>query len=109
MVKAHASQLFLLDYINKHNIDSISDLFSKDVLIDNIFSGGWEWSIEDELSCDCGCTEEEARKRTENWFRSMTNQEIWMNHISDLGKNALMEEKAEELGFEFEPEEEIEH
>lgn len=97
MTKAYASKIYLENYIKEHNIDNISDLFTKETLIELSSDAEWEWSINDEMIT--GCSEEEAQTKTRKWYESMTKLELWQDHLTTYNQNCLIEDMAEELGF----------
>lgn len=103
MTKSYASELFLKNYIKEKGISHICELFSKETLIEYTYDIDWEWSIKDEM-VNNGCSEEEAQKKTYEWFLPMSKLELWQERMSDQSRNCLMEDLAEELGFEFDEE-----
>ena len=93
---------FLQNYCKENNVNDISELFSKTTLVENIYQPDWDWSVKDEM--EHGLTEKEAIEKTEAWFLSMSNKELFYDRISACIQNALVLDKAEELGLELDEE-----
>lgn len=100
MTEGYAAKKFLDNYIKENNIQSICDLFSKETLIEYASELEWEWSVKDEMDI-YNCTEEEAQRKTYEWFDSKSKLELWVDKISDYSKECLLTDKAYDLGFEW--------
>lgn len=92
---------FLKEYCKEHNIDDICELFDKKVLVEHVFQSDWDWSVQDEMIFN-NLSEEEAVAATEQWFLSMSKKELFYDKICTLYQYDLIEDKAEDLGFDFE-------
>lgn len=101
MTRAYAAEKFLEEYIKEKGILHISELFSKNTLIENTFDSDWEQYVIDEVKYT-QCSKDEAQKKILDWYFTKTNIELWVDHISDGNKNYLIENKADELGFKYE-------
>lgn len=88
---------FIEKYIKNKGIKQICDLFSKETLIEFVNQIDWDWSIEDEMQ-ENNCTEDEARRKTEEWFMSMKKAELW-DRINTFNQADLILDKAYDLGF----------
>lgn len=86
---------FLNGYADYRNLD-ICDLFSKEVLVNNVSQAEWDWSIEDEIS-ENGLDKEAAIEASYQWFLGMSNYELFYERISQHVQFALIEDLAEEL------------
>ena len=93
---------FLQNYCKENNINDISELFSKSTLVENTYQSDWDWSVKDEM--DQGLSEEEAIEKTEKWFLSMNNEELFYDRICTYNQHVLILDKAEELGLELDEE-----
>lgn len=89
---------FLKNYCKEHDINEISELFRKNMLIEYVYQSDWDWSVKEEMECN-NLSEDEAEKRTEEWFLSMNNQELFYDRICTYNQHSLILDKAEELGF----------
>ena len=96
-----AAKDFLQNYIKENGIKDICELFDKETLIENVYQSDWDWAIDDEIKIN-GLSEEDAQKAAEDWFMSMSKQELFYERTSYSSQYNLVVDKAEELGFEWE-------
>ena len=101
VTRSYAAQKFLEKHMQKNKISHISELFSKETLIENVYDSDWTWSMKDEME-ENHLSKEEAQKKTIEWFHSMSKIELWVERISDSSKRCLIEDMADKLGFESE-------
>ena len=91
---------FLNGYADYRNLD-ICDLFSKEILVDNVYEAYWDWSVEDEMK-ENGLDEEAAIEATHQWFLGMRNYELFYERINQQVQFSLIVNLAEELRLEKE-------
>ena len=101
VTRSYAAQKFLEKHMQKNKISHISELFSKETLIENVYDSDWTWSMKDEME-ENHLSKEEAQKKTIEWFHSMSKIELWVERISNSSKRCLIEDMADKLGFESE-------
>lgn len=101
VTRSYAAQKFLEKHMQKNKISHISELFSKETLIENVYDSDWTWSMKDEME-ENHLSKEETQKKTIEWFHSMSKIELWVERISDSSKRCLIEDMADKLGFESE-------
>lgn len=89
---------FLKEYCRENCVNDICDLFDRKTLVENVSQSDWDWSVKDEMGC-CNLSEDEARKRTEEWLLSMSNEILFYDRICDYCQYSLILDKAEDLGY----------
>ena len=97
----YAAKEFLQNYVKENGIKDICELFKKEILVECVYQADWDWAIKDEIEIN-GLSGEDARKAAEEWFMSMSKQELFYERISMGNRDYLIATKAEDFGFVWE-------
>ena len=62
VTRSYAAQKFLEKHIAEKQISHISELFSKETLIENVYDSDWTWSMKDEMEENHLSKEESTEK-----------------------------------------------